>query len=52
MPTEGAEFIEAGDVIEMLVGVEDGIDGCDFFAKGLLSEIWSAIDEEAPPGAC
>jgi len=48
-PAKGAEFIETGDVVEMLMSVEDGIDLSDFFAEGLLAEVWAAVDKEGSP---
>ena len=48
-PAKGAEFIESGDVIEVFVGVEDGIDDGKFFAESLLAEIGAAVDEELAP---
>ncbi|MFT6596751.1 MAG: hypothetical protein ACJAT3_002735 [Akkermansiaceae bacterium] len=37
MPAEGAEFIETSDMVEVFVGVEDGIDDGEIFAKSLLA---------------
>ena len=51
MPAKGAEFIETRDVIDVLVGVEDGIDFGEVFAEGLLTEIGAAVNEEGSPGA-
>lgn len=51
MPAEGAEFVEAGDVIEVLVGVKNGIDFRDAFAERLFAKIGPAVDEEGSPGA-
>ena len=45
-PAEGAEFIEPGDVIDVAVGVENGIEAGEFFAQRLLTEVRSGIDEE------
>jgi hypothetical protein len=36
-PTEGAEFVKADDMIEMAVGVKDGIEPTNASAEGLLA---------------
>ena len=51
VPTEGAEFIKTGDVVEVFVSIQDRIDGGEIFAKGLLTEVGTTVDEELPPGA-
>jgi hypothetical protein len=51
MPAEGADFIEASDVIDMLVGVKDGVDGGDILAERLFVKVGAGVDEETPPGA-
>lgn len=51
MPAEGADFIEARDVIDVLVGVEDGVDGGDVLAERLFVKVRAGVDEETPPRA-
>ena len=46
MPTEGAEFIKAHDVIKMSVGVEDRVDLAQIFAQGLFTEVGAGVDED------
>ena len=50
-PAEGSEFIEAGDMVEMFVGIEDGVDGGEFLTESLLAEVGSTVDEELAPWA-
>ena len=50
MPAEGAQLIEAGDVIEMGVSVEDGIDFAKILAQGLFAEIGTGVDEDRDLG--
>ena len=49
-PAEGADFIEARDMVDMFVGVEDRIDSGDVFAEGLFVEIGTGVYEEAAEG--
>lgn len=51
VPAKGAKFVKSGDVIDVFMGVEDGIKGGKAFAEGLFTEVWSAIDEDFSPGA-
>ena len=51
MPAEGADFIEARDVIDVLVGVEDGVDGSDVLPERLFVKVGAGVDEETPPRA-
>ena len=51
MPAKGAEFIEARDVVDVFVSVEDGIDFGESFTESLLAEVGSAVDEEGSPRA-
>ena len=44
---QGAEVVEAQDVIGVRVGVEDGIDVADAVARRLLAEIGAGVDEDA-----
>ena len=43
---EGAEVVEAHDVISVTMGVEDGIDAADVFADGLGVEVRACVDED------
>ncbi len=43
---EGAEVVEAHDVVGVAVGVEDGIDVADVFADGLGVEVGAGVDED------
>ena len=45
VPAEGTEVVEAHDVVEVLVGDEDGVDMGELFAEGLLPEVGAEIDE-------
>ena len=38
-------------MIDVLVGVEDGVDGGNVFAESLFVEVGAGVDEEAAPGA-
>ena len=43
---EGAEVVEAHDVVGVAVGVEDGVDAADFFADGLGVKVGAGVDED------
>ena len=43
---EGAEVVEAHDVVGVAVGVEDGVDAADVFADGLGVEVGAGVDED------
>ncbi len=43
---EGAEVVEAHDVVDVAVGVEDGVDAADVFADGLGVEVGAGVDED------
>lgn len=45
-PAKGSEFIKTGDVIDVAMGVEDGIDLANPLAQGLLAEIGTRINEQ------
>lgn len=46
MPTEGSQFIEARDVIEVAVSVEDGINFKQAFAKCLLTKVRTTVYQD------
>lgn len=50
VPAEGAHVVEAGNVIQVLVCVDDGIDGCQMVSQGLLSQIRAGVDEQRRAG--
>ena len=50
MPAKGAEFVEAGNVVEMGVREQDGIEGGDLLAEGLQAEVGPEIDEKRKLG--
>ena len=50
MPTEGSQFIEARDVIEVAVSVEDGINFKQAFAKCLLAEVRATVYQDRTLG--
>ena len=43
---EGAEVVEAHDVVGVAVGVEDGVDAADVLADGLGVEVGAGVDED------
>ena len=43
---EGAQVVEAHDVVGVAVGVEDGVDAADIFAEGLGVEVGAGVDED------
>jgi len=43
---EGAEVVEAHDVVGVTVGVEDGVDATDVFPDGLGVEVRAGVDED------
>ena len=43
---EGAEVVEAHNVVGVTVGVEDGVDATDVFADGLGVEVRACVDED------
>jgi len=43
---EGAEVVEAHDVVGVAVGVEDGVDAADVLADGLGVEVRAGVDED------
>ncbi len=43
---EGAEVVEAHDVVGVAVGVEDGVDVADVLADGLGVEVGAGVDED------
>lgn len=45
-PTEGAELVKANDVVEVGVGVKDGINMGEIFAQRLLAEVRTGIDKD------
>ena len=46
MEAEGAEVVQAEDVVGVAVGVEDGVDAADAFAEGLGVEVGAGVDED------
>ena len=46
MPAKGADFVEANDVIDMLVRVENMIDCSESFAESLFAKVGAGIDEK------
>lgn len=50
MPTEGSQFIEARDVIEVAVSVENGINFEQAFAKCLLAEVRATVYQDRTLG--
>jgi hypothetical protein len=46
VPAEGAQVIEADDVVEVAVGVEHGVDRAEVFAQGLFAQVGTGIDEQ------
>ena len=51
MPAEGPQFVESCHVIQMRVGIEDGINSVEVLTKGLLAKVGSAVDENRCSGA-
>ena len=51
VPAEGADFIKTRDVIDVLVGVEDGVDGGNVLAECLLVKVGAGVDEKTAPWA-
>ena len=45
MPTEGTEFVESRDVVDVTMRVEDIVDLGEFFAQGLLAKVGPSVDE-------
>ena len=43
---ERAEVVHAEDVVGVVVGVEDGVDGAEIFADGLRVEVGAGVDED------
>ena len=43
---EGAEIVEAHDVVGVAVGVEGGVDAAEVFAEGLGVEVRAGVDED------
>jgi len=50
VPTEGSQFIEACDVIEVAVSVENGINFEQAFAKCLLAEVRTTVYQDGTFG--
>ena len=50
MPTEGSQFIEARDVIEVAMSVENGINFEQAFAKCLLAEVRATVYQDRTLG--
>ena len=50
VPAEGPQFVEACHVVEMRMGVKNGIDSMQVLPQGLLAEIGAAVDEDGEPG--
>ena len=46
MPAEGAEFVETSDVVEVAMGIEDGVDFAKILAERLLAEVRTRVDED------
>ncbi len=46
MEAEGAEVVEAEDVVGVAVGVEDGVEVADVFAEGLGVEVGAGVDDD------
>ena len=44
---EGANIVEAEDVVGVGVGVEDGVEAVDLVAEGLIAEIGRGVNEDA-----
>ena len=44
-PAESAYFIEANNMVDMVMGVENVVSLGDAFAKGLFSQVGPSIDE-------
>ena len=50
VPAEGPQFVEAGQMVEVGMGVEDRIDGVQVLPQGLLAEVGTAVYEDGEPG--
>jgi hypothetical protein len=46
LKAEGAEVVEAEDVVGVSVGVEDGVDVAKVFADGLGMEVLAGVDQD------
>src|SRR5262249_54414037 len=44
---EGLEIVDAGGVVSVKVGEQDGVDAGDAFAQGLQADFGAGIDEQA-----
>lgn len=50
VPAEGPQFIKARDMVEVAVGVEDGINVAQALAEGLLTKVRPAVYQNRSPG--
>ena len=46
MPAEGAELVEADHVVDVVVGVDHGVDFAEVLAERLFAEVGAGIDED------
>ena len=46
VPAEGTEVVKAHDVVEVLVGDEDGVDPREVLPECLLAQVGTAVDED------
>jgi hypothetical protein len=51
-PAEGAQFVKAGDMVEMRVGVDDGVDLAQSVAQGLRAQVRPGAAGCADPARC